>query len=118
MFYFFTRFKQLIGRNGETIQVINYLIKRILDTKYKENTPHIIIDINDYQKQKIDRIKTMAYMMAERARFFKSKVELEPMNSFERRIVHEFVSKHNDLTSESAGVGPSRRVIISYEENN
>jgi spoIIIJ-associated protein len=110
--------KQLIGRNGETIQVINYLIKRILDTKYKENTPHIIIDINDYQKQKIDRIKTMAYMMAERARFFKSKVELEPMNSFERRIVHEFVSKHNDLTSESAGVGPSRRVIISYEENN
>lgn len=109
--------KQLIGRNGETIQVINYLIKRILDKKYKENTPHIIIDVNDYQKQKIERIKTVAYMMAERARFFKSKVELEPMNSFERRIVHEFVSKQNDLLSESTGTGPTRRVVLSYKKD-
>ena len=98
--------------------MINYLIKRILDHKYKENTPHIIIDINNYQKEKIERIKTMAYMMAERARFFKSKVELEPMNSFERRIVHEFVSKQSDLISESTGIGSSRRVVLVYKENN
>lgn len=109
--------KRLIGRDGETIQAINYVIKRILENKYKENTPRVIIDVNDYQKSRIDRIKTIAYMMAERARFFKSKVELEPMNAFERRIVHEFVSKHADLISESAGFGKSRRVVISYKEN-
>ena len=108
--------KQLIGRDGETIQAMNFLIKRILETKYKENAPRIIIDVNDYQKQKIDHIKTTVFMMAERARFFKSKVELEPMNSFERRIVHEYVSKHDDLSSESAGTGRDRRVVISYKE--
>jgi spoIIIJ-associated protein len=108
--------RALIGRDGETIQAINFLIKRIFETKAGEQSPRIIIDVNDYQKSRIDRIKTIAYMMAERARFFKSKVELEPMNAFERRIVHDFVSKHEDLASESTGFGQSRRVVISYKE--
>ena len=107
----------LIGRDGETIQAINYLVKRILEKKYCEETPRVILDINNYQKDRIDRIKTTAYMMAERARFFKSRVELDPMNAFERRIVHEYVSQHKDLSSESAGVGKGRRVVISYKEN-
>ena len=54
-------------------------------------------------------------MMAERVRFFKSPVELEPMNAYERRIVHDFVSKHGDINSESTGVGKSRRVVLSYK---
>lgn len=107
----------LIGRDGETIQAINYLVKRVLEKKYGEETPRVILDINNYQKDRIDRIKTTAYMMAERARFFKSRVELDPMNAFERRIVHEYVSQHKDLSSESAGVGKGRRVVISYKEN-
>ena len=107
----------LIGRDGETIQAINYLVKRILEKKYGEETPRVILDINNYQKDRIDRMKTTAYMMAERARFFKSRVELDPMNAFERRIVHEYVSQHKDLSSESAGVGKGRRVVISYKEN-
>lgn len=108
--------RALIGRDGETIQAINFLLKRIIENKAKENAPRITLDVNDYQKSRIDRIKTMAYMMAERARFFKSKVELEPMNSFERRIVHDFISKHEDLVSESTGIGRNRRVVISYKE--
>lgn len=107
--------KVLIGRQGETMQAINYLLKRAVENKYKENTPRVIIDVNDYQKTKIDRIKTTAYMMAERARFFKSSVELEPMNAFERRVVHEFISGQDDLESESSGVGRSRRVVIKYK---
>lgn len=110
--------KQMIGRHGETIQALNYLVKRIVENKYKENTPRIILDVNDYQKSRIEKIKTTAYMMAERARFFKSRVELEPMNAFERRIVHEFVSKHDDLDSESSGFGENRRVVISYKKKN
>lgn len=109
--------KQLIGRGGETIQALNYLLKRILETKHPENTPRIILDVNNYQKSRIERIKTTAYMMAERARFFKSSVELDPMNAFERRIVHEFVSKHADLSSASAGTGFNRRVVISYKKD-
>lgn len=108
--------RNLIGHNGDNIQALNYLVKRMLETKHGENTPRITIDINDYQKARVDKIKTTAHMMAERARFFKSKIELEPMNAYERRIVHDFVSKHNDLSSESTGTGPSRRVVIFYSE--
>jgi spoIIIJ-associated protein len=52
--------------------------------------------------------------MSERARYFKSNIEVDPMSAFERRIVHEFLSEANDLKTESVGFGPSRRVIIKY----
>jgi len=104
----------LIGHGGEIIQEINHLIRRILDSKFKENSPKIILDVNDYQKLKIDKVKTIAHMMSERARFFKSKIGLDPMNAFERRIVHEYVSKHSDLKSESSGFGKDRKVVISF----
>ncbi len=104
----------LIGKDGETIQSLNFLLKRFVEKKYKENTPHVTLDVNNYQKAKVEKIKTIAHMMSERARFFKSKIELEPMNSFERRIVHEYVSKHADLKSESSGFGKDRHIVISF----
>lgn len=108
--------RHLVGQNGEMIQTINHLFKRILEARHKENTPRVTVDINGYQKEHINKIKTTAHMMAERARFFKSKIELEPMNAYERRIVHDFVSKHPDLTSESTGTGPTRRVVIFFKQ--
>ncbi len=109
--------RSLIGREGEAIQAINYLVRRMVEVKYKEGAPRVTLDINNYQKDREDRIKTTAHMMAERARFFKSRIELEPMNAYERRIVHEFVSHHPDLASESVGDGKSRRVVIVFKES-
>ncbi len=109
--------RSLIGREGEAIQAINYLVRRMVEVRYKEGAPRVTLDINNYQKDREDRIKTTAHMMAERARFFKSRIELEPMNAYERRIVHEFVSHHPDLTSESVGDGKSRRVVIVFKES-
>ncbi len=108
--------RHIVGRDGEGLQNINYLLRRIVETKHKENAPRVMLDINGFQKEKIDRIKTIAHMMSERARFFKSKIELEPMNAYERRIVHEYVSKHPDLLSESAGSGRIRHVVISWKK--
>lgn len=104
----------LIGKNGENLFNISYIIKRILDKKFPDGFPKINIDVNNYNKTRIEKIKTIAHMMAERARFFKSKVSLDPMNSFERMVVHEYVSGHPDLKSESEGFGPTRHVTISY----
>lgn len=107
----------ILGRDGEVLQSINHLFKRFLDNKHKDKEIKVFIDINDFHKSKIEKIKTLAYMMAERARFFKSKVELDPMNAFERRIIHDFISKHDDLVSESTGFGKTRRVVISFKNN-
>jgi predicted RNA-binding protein Jag len=56
-------------------------------------------------------------MMSERARYFKSNIEVDPMSAFERRVIHEFLSEATDLKTESIGTGSSRRVVIKYTGN-
>ncbi len=112
----------LIGRDGEIIGSLNHLIKKIIERKAgrtagddaKENEANIVIDVNDHQKKKIEDLKTMAHMMAERVRFFKSSIEIDPMSSYERRIVHEFLASKPNIQTESTGEGRLRRVVIKY----
>ncbi|MGH7249994.1 MAG: R3H domain-containing nucleic acid-binding protein, partial [Minisyncoccia bacterium] len=59
-------------------------------------------------------IRAVAHMMSERARYFKSNIEVDPMSAFERRVVHEFLSDATDLKTESVGIGRDRRVVIKY----
>jgi len=108
----------LIGRNGEVLIALNHLIRRIIE---KNNPPeknqerkNISIDVNDYQKKRIENLKTIAHMMAERAKFFKSKVEIDPMPSFERLIIHRFLATRPEIKTESTGEGKERRIVIKY----
>jgi spoIIIJ-associated protein len=106
-----------INRGGEALSALNHLVKRIIETKLKpEDTDsfEILIDINGFQKKRIEGIHAVAHMMAERARYFKSSIEVEPMSAFDRRVVHEFLSEENDLKTESTGEGMTRRVVIKY----
>ncbi len=106
--------KDLIGKDGETLQSLTHIVKRFCEKNGETN--HIMLDINDYQDKKIEKIKTIAHMMSERARFFKSSVELDPMNAFERHIVHEYVQNQEDLETESIGFGKERKVVIKYKK--
>ncbi len=104
-----------IGREGETLMSINHLVKRLIEKNTQiENAPQYIVDVDDFQKRKIDNLKAIAHMMAERARYFKSTVEIEPMSAYERRIIHSFLQSKTDLKSESVGEGKERRVTIKY----
>jgi spoIIIJ-associated protein len=105
--------RELIGKDGETLQSLNHLIKRFIEKNNPNNQEtHFLLDVNDYQEKKIQKIKAIAHMMAERARFFKSAVELDPMNAFERHIIHEYIQNQDDLETESTGIGKERRVVI------
>jgi predicted RNA-binding protein Jag len=112
---------------GEALFALNHLARRMIEAKVpketkdenkKENSTQeglgILIDINGFQKKRIENIHAIAHMMAERARYFKSNIEVDPMPAFERRIVHEFLSDATDLKTESQGEGYSRRVVIKY----
>lgn len=106
-----------LDRGGEGVFALNHIVRRILDTKEpKESTDtnNVIIDINGFQKKRVDGVRSIAHMMAERARYFKSNIEVDPMPAFERRVVHEFLSEAQDLKTESQGEGHSRRVVIKY----
>lgn len=106
-----------LNRDGEALSALNHLVRRVVEGKSTEpakDDSSFFIDINGYQKGKIDSLHTVAHMMAERARYFKSSVEVDPMSAFERRIVHEFLADATDLKTESEGMGPNRRVVIKY----
>ena len=112
-----------IKQDGEALYALNHVVRRMIEVNaLKEQIEpnlmpkdrSIVIDINDFQKKKVDGVRAIAHMMGERARYFKSNVEIDPMSAFERRIVHEFFADATDLKTESTGFGPSRRVVIKY----
>lgn len=110
-----------LGRDGEGLQALNHLVHRILEGKGNTNDEKssraVLVDINGFQKKHVENIKAIAHMMSERARYFKSNIEVDPMTAFERRIVHEFLADAQDLKTESVGAGRSRRVVIKYLGN-
>ncbi len=107
-----------IDHEGEALFALNHLVKRIIESKSDlvlgVLSQNILIDVNGFHKKRIENLHAIAHMMAERARYFKSNIEVDPMSSFDRRIVHEFLSSENDLKTESTGFGPTRRVVIKY----
>jgi predicted RNA-binding protein Jag len=118
-----------IGRDGEGLHALNHLVHRIIEAKnphmsdlgespksdmWQQHGLGIVVDINGFQKKHIDNVRAIAHMMSERARYFKSNIEVDPMSAFERRIVHEFLSDATDLKTESVGMGNARRVVIKY----
>ena len=108
-----------IAHGGEVLFALNHIIRRMIETKIPiggdgKKEFEILIDVNDFQKKRVENVHAIAHMMAERARYFKSSIEVEPMPAYERRIVHEFLSNESDLKTESTGEGPSRRVVIKY----
>lgn len=109
-----------IARDGEGLNALNHLVYRLIEarnSKSEDDTKKIlgiVVDVNGFQKKRVENIRAVAHMMSERARYFKSNIEVDPMSAFERRIVHEFLSEAKDLQTESVGAGRSRRVVIKY----
>jgi spoIIIJ-associated protein len=103
------------NKNGEALKSLNYIMKRILEKQDDSfSDVSVLLDIDNFHKKNNDSIKAIAHMMAERARYFKSKIELDPMSAFERRIVHEFLSEAEDIETESVGEGRDRKIVIKY----
>ena len=105
-----------LGRGGEALLALNHLARKMIEAKKADDEEeiNILVDINGFQKKRIENLHATAHMMAERARYFKSSIEIDPMSAFERRVIHEFLSEETDLKTESTGEGPTRRVVIKY----
>jgi spoIIIJ-associated protein len=114
----------MIGRDGETLRSLNQIVQKIVEKDVlskgliEEKGVNVFIDINGYQKKRFDNLKNIAHMMAERAKYFKSNIEVDPMPAHERRIIHMFLEGDKSIKTESEGYGPSRRVVIKYVGEN
>ncbi len=105
----------LIGENGRHLAAFSNILKKMAESELRRNdleSVQFIFDINDYQAKKAENLKNLARMGAQRARYFKKDVVLEPMNAYDRRIVHAALTEYPDIETESAGEEPNRKVVI------
>lgn len=102
----------LIGSRGDVLRSLNHIVKKTLQNKGEET--RFMIDVNDYRTKQIEEIRKTAKLLAERAQSLKYDVEMQPMSSYERMIVHASLDEMQDITTESIGVGHDRRVVIKY----
>ena len=104
----------LIGRKGETLNTIQFMVKYIVSHKVGERV-NVMIDVEGYQERRHQSLANMAHRVAGRVENTGRAIALEPMPPNERRIVHLALSDHPSVTTESAGVGDSRQVVIQLK---
>jgi spoIIIJ-associated protein len=106
----------LLAKDAEALLALNHLATKIADrlTGTEEKRLRVVLDANDFERRKIQNLQTLAHMMAERVRYFKSSLALDPMPPYERRIVHEFLAEMPDIATDSAGDGKDRHVVLRY----
>jgi len=103
----------LIGERGQTLSEIQRLLRAVLRRKAEAPASFFIdVDVNDYKKKKAEYLKEVALSAADEVAITKREKELPSMSSFERRIIHTELASRADITTESIGEEPSRRVKI------
>lgn len=104
----------LIGRRGETLDNIQYLTSLCVN-RNREEYLRISLDTENYRAKREEALRKLAVRMANRARKTGKRVSLEPMNPYERRILHSALQNDPDVTTHSEGEEPYRRVIITLK---
>ena len=101
----------LIGRKGETLKTLQFLVRYVVSHKLDERV-NLMIDVEGYQQRRHQSLENMAHRVARRVSDTGRSITLEPMPANERRIVHIALSDHPGVTTESTGFGDSRQVTV------
>jgi spoIIIJ-associated protein len=102
----------LIGRRGQTMVSLQYIVRLIMTHKTQVSLP-IILDVEGYKQRRCEGLRTLAKKLAEQVKTRRVPFTMEPMPAFERRVIHVALADHPDVVTESTGIGESRKVVIS-----
>lgn len=102
----------LIGRGGENLVALQQIVSAITSKRVGRSV-HVPVDVEGYRRRREDQLREIAQRVASRVRASGQAVTLEPMLAYERRIVHLSVQGQAGLKTESVGMEPNRRVVIS-----
>ncbi|MBI1862801.1 KH domain-containing protein [Candidatus Microgenomates bacterium] len=107
----------VIGRHGETIKALQKILEVILYKKAGSSV-EILLNVNDYREKQQERLEEIANRYAQKAVDYRSPSYVRGLSSYERKVVHEYVTKnYPDLTSYSTGEGRDRRLVIDAKGN-
>ena len=103
----------VIGRRGETLDAIQHLVNYTVN-RGSDKRSHINVDAENYRAKREDSLVHLAEKMAAKAVKYQRSMALEPMNSYERHIIHAALQDNENVTTSSIGAEPNRRVVVSY----
>lgn len=106
----------LIGRRGQTLASLQYVVRLIVAEKMKVWVP-INVDIAGYKKRRYESLRSLALRLAEQVKRSRRLIMLEPMPADERRIIHLALTDHPDVTTQSMGEGETRKVAILLKKH-
>lgn len=104
----------IIGRRGETLDALQYLT-RLFVNRANDNNKRVALNVGDYRARREETLRALAKRQAQRVLKYGRSTSLEPMNPYERRIIHTAIQEIEGVTSHSVGEGDRRRVVITPE---
>ena len=104
----------LIGKRGQTLDSLQYLVSLVVN-KEAEDYIRVKVDTEDYRKRRKDTLENLAKNIAYKVKRTKRSVSLEPMNPYERRIIHSALQNDRYVTTHSEGEEPFRRVVVTLK---
>ena len=110
----------LIGKRGQTLDSLQYLVSLVVN-KDVENYIHVKVDTENYRQRRKETLENLAKNISYKVKRTKRPVSLEPMNPYERRIIHSALQNDKYVTTHSEGDEPFRHVVVvlkRYERNN
>lgn len=103
----------VIGKHGQTLEAIQYLTNLVAN-KGEQARCHIMVDIGGYRERRERTLEQLAGRLAAKVRRNRHKISLEPMNAYERKIIHSALQDMPHIGTHSEGEGPSRHIVITY----
>ena len=106
----------LIGKQGRTIEALSLILKQYLYNELGFYFP-FNLDVGEYKLKHQHQLERLAKSIAKDVKRTKMDVKLDPMNSYERRVIHTILSEYKNIKTESTGEEPNRSVVIKYVES-
>ena len=106
----------LIGRRGETLDAIQHLANYSVN-RGSENRVRINIDAENYRAKRTESLERLAKKVAGKVTKYRRNITLEPMNAYERHVIHTALQEYPGVTTYSTGSEPNRRVVVAYDRS-
>ncbi len=105
----------LIGKHGQTLDAIQYLTNLVANKEVSGHY-HIVVDVEHYRSRREETLMQLARRLASKVKRTRQKVSLEPMSTYERKIIHLTLQDESHIVTDSEGEEPYRHVVIAYKK--
>ena len=106
----------LIGRRGETLDAIQHITNYAMN-RASEKHVHISVDAENYRAKREESLQHLAEKVAAKVVKYRKNMTLEPMNSYERHVIHTALQDYDGVSTFSTGTEPNRRIVVAYGNN-